>query len=437
MAMYNQFILEELKTLKDLLEAGAITQGEFDHLKQILIDGTKASSESPETVTNEQMTSGDVYENPDEVIRYYTNETKNLLLYKQFDKAYPFVQKILSLRPDHREATRFLQEIKTYIRRDYLIGGAIGVILACVLSYVFTISKNVNFIFLCMIPVLAGIIIPRISSNLLIGKVGSRGMRYFIAGLSVIMVGCIFNLALANVLVEWEGKLIQGSNAPIAEFDTTQIYQSNELFTGVSDNAGNNTVTDTASNWDTQSQSSTSVLPTESQTTDPQENTPQNTGVKVAEEDNKNTELRKILASYYKDLSSQQFDANKYYASEVNRFFNLRDITPQKITREVQDNYYTDFQNAVSTIDQKTMKISPVSGGKYQVDFREIVRCHRKSVNRNQTIVARVKIVFDKHMKIIYHFSEPVSTKDFGDRSVDKRMSKVVSFQEEESPDNP
>ena len=201
MAMYNQFILEELKTLKDLLEAGAITQGEFDHLKQILIDGTRISNETVDVASAETITAGDVYENPEEVIRYYSNETKNLLLYKQFDKAYPFVQKILSLRPDHREANRFLQEIKTFVRRDYLIGGAIGIGLACVFSYVFTLSKDVNFILLCIVPILAGVLLPRLAGNLLIGRVSSRGMRYFISGALVLVVGCTFNILLASGLL--------------------------------------------------------------------------------------------------------------------------------------------------------------------------------------------------------------------------------------------
>ncbi len=234
--MYNQFILEELKTLKDLLEAGAITQGEFDHLKQILIDGTKASNESAEAdIAIEKVITGDVYENPDEVIRYYSNETKNLLLYKQFDKAYPFVQKILSLRPEHREANRFLQEIKTYIRRDYLIGGALGVVLACIISAVLTLSKDVNLILLCVLPVLAGLVLPRLASSILIGKVSSRGTRYFISAMTVIIVGCVLNIALANVFVSIENGVTGSKPEGLVDIgvDTATLYDpGNPVITG-------------------------------------------------------------------------------------------------------------------------------------------------------------------------------------------------------------
>ncbi|NJK85219.1 MAG: hypothetical protein HC906_03890, partial [Bacteroidales bacterium] len=113
--------------------------------------------------------------------------------------------------------------------------------------------------------------------------------------------------------------------------------------------------------------------------------------------------------------SGQKFDAKKYYAKEVERFFNLRDINPQTITDEVRNNYYSDFQNAVSTIDKKSLEISSISGGRYQADFVEVIRCFRKSANKNQTITAKVKIVFDKNNRIIYHSSKPAFAKSFGE----------------------
>ncbi|MDJ1505080.1 SHOCT domain-containing protein [Xanthocytophaga agilis] len=428
--MYNQFILEELKTLKDLLQAGAITQGEFDHLKQILIDGTKASNESTETGSQtERSLSGDVYENPDEVIRYYSNETKNLLLYKQFDKAYPFVQKILSLRPEHREANRFLQEIKTYIRRDYLIGGAIGVVLASAISMVLTLDKDINLILLCIIPVLGGLLLPRVASSILIGKVSSRGMRYFISAITVIVIGCVLNVALANVFDGLEGKLINGksdeivgpyemvdtTNYTVLPSDTSQMLS--EVGNTQADTSNKTTVDDS---W----------KPTENPDPIPQQ--PKEPQITVVEEGNpQTTAVRNILTSYYQDLSSQKFDANKYYAKKVKRFFNLQDISPQTITDEVHNNYYTDFQDAVSTIASNSLSIEPMKGGMYQADFKEVIKCFRKSANKGQTITSQVKVLFDKNMKIIYYSSRPLSTKEFGDRADEKSATKMVYYRED------
>ena len=453
MAMYNQFILEELKTLKDLLEAGAITQGEFDHLKQILIDGTRISNETVDVDSAETITAGDVYENPEEVIRYYSNETKNLLLYKQFDKAYPFVQKILSLRPDHREANRFLQEIKTFVRRDYLIGGAIGIGLACVFSYVFTLSKDVNFILLCIVPILAGVLLPRLAGNLLIGQVSSRGMRYFISGALVLVVGCTFNILLASGLVQLEKGIFGKSDLPLADMsvlDTNGVYMyadglqddvagaesrpedslaadSGDRQVPVADTQNQVVANNTARPMADENKGNKSAKTLESASST-------ETKASKTEGNAKEMSLKGILNSYYRDLSNQKFDANRYYAKEVDRFFNLRDISPQTIADEIQNNYYTDFQDAVSTIDGKTLEISPIRGGRYQADFMEVIKCYRKTAKRHQTITAKVKIVFDKDMKIVYHSSQAVSSDEFGERAGGKDLSKMVNYQQDEQP---
>lgn len=435
--MYNQFILEELKTLKDLLQAGAITQGEFDHLKQILIDGTKASGESVETgLPTEKTITGDVYENPDEVIRYYSNETKNLLLYKQFDKAYPFVQKILSLRPEHREANRFLQEIKTYIRRDYLIGGAIGVVVACILSAVLTLSKDVNLILLCVFPVLAGLLLPRLASSVLIGKVSNRGMRYLISAMTVIVIGSALNVALVNVFIGLE-KGFNNTPGPIVDMGGTLEetagnseefpFDSTQLNLPPLDTAQ---VTD---NFDIK-QDSQPQEPSVAVTKDIQESKPtkEETPIVMAEnEDTKISSVRKILDLYYRDLSGQRFDADKYYARKVSKFFNMEDITPQTITQEIRNNYYTDFQNAVSKITPNSLEISQIKkNGMYQADFKEEIRCFRKSANQGQIITSRVKVIFDKNMKIVWYSSTPIATKPFGEGTDEKNVSKMVYFQD-------
>jgi hypothetical protein len=114
--MYNQFILEELKTLNDLLNTGAITQGEFDHLKQILIDGTKAGAEAPvEKAGTENYT-------PDEAVKYYINEAKTLVLYRQYDKAYGFINKGVGpqARPPRGDPPE--RRSKIPFPKDYFIG---------------------------------------------------------------------------------------------------------------------------------------------------------------------------------------------------------------------------------------------------------------------------------------------------------------------------
>ncbi len=173
--MYNQFILEELKTLNDLLAAGAITQGEFDHLKQILIDGTRAGSEAPALAA----VNAEANHTPEDAVKFYVNEVRNLILYNQYDKAYSYLQKVFALRPDHRDAYRLKREVATRFRKDYFIGALFGVLLACALSWLLTAGREINFLLLCIIPAAAGLMMPPAGQWLVFRKSQPAGIPVY------------------------------------------------------------------------------------------------------------------------------------------------------------------------------------------------------------------------------------------------------------------
>jgi uncharacterized membrane protein len=405
--MYNQFILEELKTLNDLLSTGAITQGEFDHLKQILIDGTKAGAQAPvEKAGTENHT-------PEEAVKYYINEAKTLVLYRQYDKAYSFLNKVLALKPDHREATRLKQEVKSRFRKDYFIGALIGVLVACALSYLITLRKDVNLLFLCILPVAGGLILPVMANSLFSGRVNRPVLRYLASGFFVVVLAFSANVLLANGLVELE-RVMLGTQPTIARRDSP---------------ASNNTISGNSSSGNRVSASGEDNVRGEATTDndrgDESRRTMDRTTTRPAvpapdAEDiidtDKEAAIRDILKQYYRDYNSDErrFDASKYFAQKVDRFINLKNTTPAQITDVIENEFYDEFQESATSIDFKTLVISKLPKGYYQADFEETMSCFRKSKEQHQFIRTKVKVIFDRDLKIRYNHQERLLESRFG-----------------------
>jgi uncharacterized membrane protein len=404
--MYNQFILEELKTLNDLLNTGAITQGEFDHLKQILIDGTKAGAEAPvEKAGTENYT-------PEEAVQYYINEAKTLVLYRQFDKAYGFINKVLALKPDHREATRLKGEVKSRFRKDYFIGAVLGVLLACALSYLITLRKDVNLLFLCILPVAAGLILPSMANGLFSGRVNRPVLRYLMSGFFVVVLAFSANVLLANGLVELE-RTVLGTRPAVA-------YRNNSVaqHTG-SGNSAPSSQAGPAVEENTPREAATGNDPGDERPRNTERNTARPTAPKPEEESvdvDKEASIRNILRQYYKDYNSDErrFDASKYFAHKVDRFINLKNTTPAEITDVIENEFYDEFQESATSIDLKTLVISKLPKGYYQADFEETMSCFRKSKEQHQFIRTKVKVIFDRDLKIRYNHQERLLETRFG-----------------------
>jgi uncharacterized membrane protein len=399
--MYNQFILEELKTLNDLLNTGAITQGEFDHLKQILIDGTKAGTEAPvEKAGTENYT-------PEEAVKYYINEAKTLVLYRQYDKAYGFINKVLALKPDHREAIRLKGEVKSRFRKDYFIGAVLGVLLACALSYLITLRKDVNLLFLCILPVAAGLILPSMANGLFSGRVNRPVLRYLMSGFFVVVLAFSANVLLANGLVELE-RTVLGTRPPVAYRNNSVTQSTGSGNSGGRNQAGpsgqDNTLDEAAADNEPGDEPARSTDRSPARPATP----------KPAAEDvvdvEKEAAIRDILKQYYRDYNSEErrFDASRYFAQKVDRFINLRNTNPAAITEVIENEFYDEFQESVLSIEPKTLVISKLPGGHYQVDFEETMSCFRKSKEQHQFIRTKVKVIFDKDLKIRYNHQERV-----------------------------
>ncbi|MEL7340646.1 MAG: hypothetical protein AAGM67_09190, partial [Bacteroidota bacterium] len=48
-------------------------------------------------------------------------------------------------------------------------------------------------------------------------------------------------------------------------------------------------------------------------------------------------EIKDVLAKYYQDLSAGQIDASHYYAPQVQRFFNSKNLSAEQINQSLQN----------------------------------------------------------------------------------------------------
>lgn len=409
--MYNQFILEELKTLNDLLAAGAISQGEFDHLKQILIDGTRTVTEAPAVATPDS----EVNHVPEDAVQSYVNEVRNLILYNQYDKAYAYLQKVFALRPDHRDGHRLKREVKARFRKDYFIGAAFGVLLACLTSYLFTFEKHIGFLLLCIIPAAVGLMMPPLANGLFSGRANRPVLRYMLSLVMVVAVALSGNLFFSNGLMRLE-RTMTGPDQPVAFNGNTvpvvlpqenararnrkNLPAESELFGAPA--AARRPAASPAPVTGSEKKEKVTTEPAGRTT---EENRP------VADRE---LEVRNILKQYYRDYNKKSFDASRYFASKVDRFITLKNTTPAEITSVIENEFYDEFREAASSIDMGTLQISRHPNGYYQADFEETMSCFRKSKEQHQFIRTRVKVIFDRDLKIRYSHQERVLETRYG-----------------------
>ncbi len=110
-----------------------------------------------------------------------------------------------------------------------------------------------------------------------------------------------------------------------------------------------------------------------------------------------------IVKSYFTSLQNKTFDASNYFAPSVVRFFTMYNTTPSLINNEVNTNFYKEFVNPQSTIDESSVKIISKSNDELIIDFISSSVFYRNSKHKTQHVKTQVKTVFDNQFKIKYY----------------------------------
>lgn len=136
----------------------------------------------------------------------------------------------------------------------------------------------------------------------------------------------------------------------------------------------------------------------------------------VADESAAQARIEGVLQNYYSDLQAAPFSASAYFAPRVERFYLQQNTTPAAITAELDRSHFPEFLEAQSTIEPGTLKVSPpVADGSRVVTFVEKSSALRQSMQKHQQTAAQVRVRFDKNFKIVYLRQEKLLENNFSD----------------------
>ena len=134
----------------------------------------------------------------------------------------------------------------------------------------------------------------------------------------------------------------------------------------------------------------------------------------AADESAAQTRIESTLENYYSDLQAAPFSATAYFAPRVERFYLQQNTTPAAINAELEKTHFPEFLEGQTTIEPGTLKVSPpVADGSRVVTFVERSTALRQSLQKRQQTAAQVRVRFDKNFKIVYLRQEKLLENNF------------------------
>ncbi|WP_303310312.1 SHOCT domain-containing protein [Hymenobacter sp. BT730] len=128
------------------------------------------------------------------------------------------------------------------------------------------------------------------------------------------------------------------------------------------------------------------------------------------------TQIESALASYYEDLKAAPFDASQHFAAQVERFYTQQNTTPAAIEAELAKSHFPEFQDAETIIEPGSLQIGPeTNDGSRVVTYREKSRAYRVSRQQHQQTTAQVRVRFNRNLKMVYLRQERLLENSFTD----------------------
>ncbi|AIZ64686.1 hypothetical protein PK28_15220 [Hymenobacter sp. DG25B] len=128
------------------------------------------------------------------------------------------------------------------------------------------------------------------------------------------------------------------------------------------------------------------------------------------------TQVQSALNAYYEDLKAAPFNASQHFAGQVERFYTQQNTTPAAIEAELAKSHFPEFQEAETIIEPGTLQIGPeTNDGSRVVTYREKSRAFRVSRQQHQQTTAQVRVRFNRNLKIVYLRQERLLENTFTD----------------------
>jgi len=124
--------------------------------------------------------------------------------------------------------------------------------------------------------------------------------------------------------------------------------------------------------------------------------------------------ITEIITNYYDDLNNNNFNAENYYAKNVEQFISIKNTNPNNINSLINDN---DYQDGVSTIDESSIKLIDSDSNNYyscwslNVDYQ----CFRPSKGKYQKCNITIYLGFDENNLIVSYKEKKIRNLKFYD----------------------
>ncbi|WP_022822219.1 SHOCT domain-containing protein [Hymenobacter norwichensis] len=117
--------------------------------------------------------------------------------------------------------------------------------------------------------------------------------------------------------------------------------------------------------------------------------------------------ISKVLSAYYSDLQAAPFNAEQYFAPQVELFIILRNTTPAAINAWLDQNRFPEFKDAQTQVEPGTLRVTPVAAdGSRTATYVERSRAFRQSLQKNQNTRAQMRLRVNADYKIVYQKQE-------------------------------
>ena len=127
-------------------------------------------------------------------------------------------------------------------------------------------------------------------------------------------------------------------------------------------------------------------------------------------------QVQRVLTAFYADLQTPPFSAAQYFAPQVEQFLQLKSTTPAAIDDDLSRGYFPDRSETKISFVPGTLQVStPAEDGSVTATFQERGRTLRKSLNQHQQTLTQVRARFDATGKLTYFRQERLLENTFTD----------------------
>lgn len=117
--------------------------------------------------------------------------------------------------------------------------------------------------------------------------------------------------------------------------------------------------------------------------------------------DAKDKKIIHVLAEYAEQLNKNKFDAYRYFAPKVERFYQMKQTTPKEINAYVNGLYQKQYKNTNMYFDDSTMACEKLASGDYKVSVIMYATYYETAKQKQfEDYRSRIELLLDNDFKI-------------------------------------